>query len=76
MQGVTANWELLTIPLDLTILEGQHSGKNLSKAFIDVLSDYGLLDKVISITSDNATNMDTFFENFGNEIKLRVLILI
>lgn len=48
--------------LDLTILNGSHDGKNIAAAFWDVLRDYNLLAKMLSVTTDNASNMDTMFE--------------
>lgn len=66
-QGVIArwindDWELCSTVLDLTILKGSHDGKNMASAFMSVLKDYKLLAKVLSITTDNAGNMDTMFE--------------
>lgn len=66
-QGVFARWinnewELCTTVLDLTILQGSHEGKNLADAFWAVLKDFGLFAKLLSVTTDNASNMDTLFE--------------
>lgn len=66
-QGVIArwinnDWELCSTVLDLTILEGSHEGKNLAHAFWDVLKEFNLREKILSVTTDNASNMDTLFE--------------
>lgn len=66
-QGVIARWindewELCSTVLDLTILHGTHEGKNLANAFWEVLKEYDLFGKVLSVTTDNASNMDTLFE--------------
>lgn len=66
-QGVIArwisdDWELQNVVIDLTVLHGSHAGKNIAKSFWDVLLDYGLVEKLLSVTTDNATNMDTLFE--------------
>lgn len=68
-QGVIAKWisnewELCSTVVDLTILNGKHSGINIATAFWDVLKEFGLLKKLLSITTDNASNMDTMFEEF------------
>ncbi|XP_035700445.1 zinc finger BED domain-containing protein RICESLEEPER 1-like [Folsomia candida] len=64
VQGITREWELLSLPLDLTILNGSHTGENLATQLIKVLEDFNLIDRVHSITSDNASNMTTFFSHF------------
>lgn len=66
-QGVIArwvnnDWELCSTVLDLTILNGSHKGENIAAFFYDVLKDYSLLEKVLSVTTDNASNMDTMFD--------------
>lgn len=66
-QGVIAryisnDWELQNVVLDLTVLHGSHGGKNIAKSFWDVLLDYGIVEKLLSVTTDNATNMDTLFD--------------
>lgn len=59
---ITDDWELRNVVIDLTILHGSHSGINIAKSFWDVLLDYGIVEKLLSVTTDNATNMDTMFE--------------
>lgn len=60
---INSEWELCSTVLDLTILHGSHEGVNLANAFWDVLKEYDdLLTKLLSVTTDNATNMDTLFE--------------
>lgn len=66
-QGVIArwisnDWELKNVVIDLTVLHGSHTGKNIAKYFYDVLLDYGIVEKLLSVTTDNASNMDTLFE--------------
>lgn len=39
-----------------------HDGVNIARAFWAVLKDYNLFAKVLSVTTDNASNMDTLFE--------------
>lgn len=66
-QGVIArwisdDWELKNVVIDLSVLHGSHKGKNIAKSFWDVLLDYGIVEKLLSVTTDNASNMDTLFE--------------
>lgn len=68
---INSEWELCSTVLDLTILHDSHEGTNLAKAFWDVLKEYNLFAKLLSVTTDNATNMDTLFvelEKLFNEI--------
>lgn len=48
--------------IDFTELLGSHKGINIAKSFWDVLIDYGIVEKLLSVTTDNASNMDTLFE--------------
>lgn len=58
---INNEWELCTTVLDLTILKGSHEGVNIAAAFMNVLKDYNLFEKLLSVTTDNASNMDTMF---------------
>jgi hypothetical protein len=40
-------------------LEGEHDGKSLSVAFINVLEDFGIADRLLGVTADNASNNST-----------------
>lgn len=59
---INADWELCQSTIDLTVLEGSHTGANLAAAFSALLDDYGLWPRILSITTDNAYNMDSFFK--------------
>jgi hypothetical protein len=36
-----------------------HTGMNLAVAFVDVLQDFGIHHKILSVTCDNTSNNDT-----------------
>ncbi|CAG8810889.1 18398_t:CDS:2, partial [Racocetra persica] len=57
---ITNNWELKNILIDFIDLMGPHSGENLCNAFVRCCRELGILTKMFAITSDNATNNDTF----------------
>jgi len=70
-QGVVArfiddSWNLCTLPLDLTLLSGPHYGENIAHAPMKVVDEFGITEKIGSITTDNASNMDSFFTSFAN----------
>jgi hypothetical protein len=45
--------------LAFKFLEGKHDGKNLSVAFIDILEDFGIADRLLGVTAANASNNST-----------------
>lgn len=54
--------------------ESSHTGVNLAEAFVEVLREFGIEDKILSITADNASNNDTMTDhmaelltNFGGQ---------
>lgn len=66
-QGVVAtwiskDWELKTRLIDLTHLPGSHTGANIAESFSSVLEEYGIWNKLLAVTTDNASNMDTMFK--------------
>jgi hypothetical protein len=74
--GITAHWTdgdwcLQEVLLDLVPLAGPHSGENLCKAFVDTCTEFGILTKLLAVTTDNATNNDTFLEGLGKACEER-----
>lgn len=50
------------MPVDLVILEGEHTGKNIAAAFAKTMDRLEIWDKLLAITTDNASSMDTMFK--------------
>lgn len=76
-QGVIANWidsnyDARSVVIDLSILQGSHTGKRLAESFIEVLDDFEITRKINAVTSDNAGNMDTFFKKLEDTLQSRV----
>ncbi|GBC48644.2 zinc finger BED domain-containing protein RICESLEEPER 2-like [Rhizophagus irregularis DAOM 181602=DAOM 197198] len=65
---ISDEWELKNILLDFVKLEGSHSGKNIKEFFLKSLKDFGIMTKILSITTDNASNNNTFLEEVSNEL--------
>ncbi|PPQ88236.1 hypothetical protein CVT25_005286 [Psilocybe cyanescens] len=61
--AVTVHFEQDGIPVSMLLnivkVPHSHSGLNLAKAFADILEDFGISDKILSITSNNASNNGT-----------------
>jgi hypothetical protein len=56
---VTADWEMRKTVIGFKLMEANHSGVNISDKIIDVLRDWGLQDKVVSLSLDNASSNTT-----------------
>lgn len=54
---ISKEWELKSVLLDLSHIDGQHTGSNLRKIFVECLKRFNIpLSRVMSITLDNASN--------------------
>jgi len=63
--AVTGHWidedfQLKSILLDFVAVPGRHDGLRLAAIFQEVVDDYELKGKIIGVTTDNASNNDTF----------------
>lgn len=50
------DWKIQEHLLAFKYLECEHDGLSLSKALIEVLEDYGIADRLLGVTADNASN--------------------
>jgi lipoate-protein ligase A len=46
-----------------------HSGDNMAEAFADMLEEFGIDHKLLSVTCDNASNNDTMIESLEQRIE-------
>ncbi|CAG8787808.1 15736_t:CDS:2, partial [Racocetra persica] len=58
---ISKDWKLQSILLDFINLHGPYSGENLCDAFVSSCREFGILPKIFTITSDNATNNNIAF---------------
>ncbi|PPQ85824.1 hypothetical protein CVT25_003349, partial [Psilocybe cyanescens] len=56
------NGEAMAMLLYLVEVPRLHTGANLADAFVDVLQAFGIKEKILSITADNASNNDTMID--------------
>jgi hypothetical protein len=64
--GVTAHWvneefEICCITLAFKPLPAKHTGENLAVKFKEILREYGLWNKSMAVTMDNASNNDAMY---------------
>ena len=53
---IDEDWKMQEDLLSFKYLESEHDGVSLSKAMIEVLEDYGIADRLLGVTCDNASN--------------------
>ncbi|SJL03663.1 uncharacterized protein ARMOST_16509 [Armillaria ostoyae] len=58
----------VSLLLDIVEVAKNHTGENLAEAFVEILEDFKLSDKILSITCDNASNNDTMIEAIAEAI--------
>jgi len=66
--GITAHWvdsewRLREALLDFAPLSGSHSGENLAHVFVATCDTFGILPKILAITTDNASANDVFLRH-------------
>jgi hypothetical protein len=54
---VDSSWKLKNFLLDIIPIEVRHSGYNMANAIIEVLRQFGLAEKTLALTTDNASSM-------------------
>lgn len=72
MHWIGKDWTLNELPLDLDILHGSHTGETLATSFMNILKEFDLHNRILAITTDNASNCDTFFSNIQMQLELKV----
>lgn len=71
---IDENWSLQHAVLDITMIEGTHTGENLAHYFAQVLDDYELWEKFLALTSDNAGNMNTMAQIMEKLCKRKIIM--
>ena len=59
---IDSNWRLQSLCLDTVAIFQDHTGKNITEAFQDVLGNWGLsISRVVATTTDNGSNFVAAF---------------
>ena len=61
---MTANAKLTVELLGLRVFKGSHTGQNIAEFIITIAKEWGILNKIIRIGSDNAANMARALRHF------------
>lgn len=56
---ITEDWQYCEVLLGFEPLYGKHSGANLSAVLLGILQKHQIQNRVLAVTTDNASNNDT-----------------
>jgi hypothetical protein len=68
---IDANWVPQSLLLALVPLYGEHTAVNLCDTFVTACDDFGILDHILGITTDNAANIDSFLSCLEQSCRIR-----
>ena len=63
------DWETKKCLLDFISIEGSHTANLILNKLTNVLQDFNISDKVISLTTDNGSNMIACGRELANELE-------
>ena len=63
------HWEYREILLGFEPLSGSHSGVNLSEVVLKLLQQHEITDRVLAVTTDNATNNKTMISSIQESLQ-------
>lgn len=63
------DWDYCEVLLGFEHLHGSHTGENLSKTVTQILADHSISDRVLSVTTDNATNNNTLMLSIQDHLQ-------
>lgn len=66
---IDGDWNYCEVLLGFEHLHGAHTGSYLSETVIEVLQRHGIANRVLSITTDNATNNNTMIASIQDTIQ-------
>lgn len=66
---IDQDWNYRELLLGFEPLHGTHSGINLSAVLMDLLQQHGIADRVLAITTDNASNNNTLVSSIQESIQ-------
>lgn len=76
MVGITVHyideeWKMNEGLLCFKYLEEEHDGLSLSKAMIEVLEEFGIAERLLGVTADNASNNKTMMAHLEQYYNLK-----
>jgi BED zinc finger len=69
MHYINNNWEIKKCLLDFIPIEGSHSGALILTNLTDTLQEFNISNRIISLTTDNGSNMLVCGRELANELE-------
>jgi hypothetical protein len=69
---IDMSWNYRERLIGFELLSGEHSGENLSEVVYAVLERYGIQDRLLAITTDNASNNTTLIPHLEGKLESSV----
>jgi hypothetical protein len=66
---IDVHWEYREILLGFQPLSGSHTGVNLGNVLFELLQKYKIEDRVLAVTTDNASNNGTLMDNIQESLQ-------
>lgn len=70
MHYINDNWEIKKCLLDFIPIEGSHTGTLISTKLANILQDFNISDRIISLTTDNGSNMLACGRELANKLEM------
>ena len=70
MHYIDNNWDLKKCILDFIPIEGSHSSRLILDKIINLLQEFNLNNRIISLTTDNGSNMLACGRDLANELEI------
>ena len=67
---ITSEWEMKSLLLSCSKLQGRHTGEKIVSEFEEVVSGYGICNKIVAIVTNNASNMKRGFKDLQESLSL------
>jgi hypothetical protein len=67
------DWNYCEVLLGFEHIQGSHTGAHLSETVIQIFQDHGITARVLSITTDNASNNNTMMEGVQEMVQSQAL---
>jgi hypothetical protein len=67
------DWNYCEVLLGFEHIQGSHTGTQLSETVIRIFQEHGITDRVLSITTDNASNNNTMIQGVQEMVQSQAL---
>jgi hypothetical protein len=72
---IDEDWQYNEVLLGFEPLHGKHSSANLSDIVLDILRKYEIEDRVLAVTTNNASNNDTLIKSLQQSLTDNTILI-